>query len=449
MRVLPRTVAWRIALLGFLVYAAAILLLGLAVYIATHAAFAQQIDARIDQAASTLMAEYRDDGVSGLRDAVAQRQNSGALTLGIAVFAPDGRRVAGNFDTPMPPPGWQTIAYIDPLEGSDRARAKVSELPDGHRLVVAADLDSLETIDRTIFKMFTLTLFALLVLGLGGALLLARYLRRRLATIEGTANAIASGSFERRAIVGSSDDEFDRVAASLNGMLDRIVDLIANLRQVSADLAHDLRTPLAGLRNQLETLHVERDDDARSALAERAMGKVDDILALFGAILRISEVEAGSLRSAFVPIDLTALVLDLGDTLRPLVEDSGRQFDVAVTDGMRIKGDRELLAQAIINLIENAQRHTPGGSRIALSAHPAGAVVAIEVRDNGPGIRPADRVRVLQRFVRLETSRSTPGHGLGLSLAAAIAKAHGGSLTLDEATPGLIATLTIARRMES
>lgn len=228
-------------------------------------------------------------------------------------------------------------------------------------------------------------------------------------------------------------------------MLDRIAGLIANLRQVSADIAHDLRTPLSGLRTHLETLRLEQDEGARTALAESAIVRADELLALFNALLRISEVEEGGLQKAFAPLDLSTLVADLGETLRPLVEDSGRQFDVAVAAGLHINGDRELVAQALINLVENAQRHTPMGSRIGLAVLASGDAVAMQVRDNGLGIPAADRQRVLKRFVRLEASRSTPGHGLGLSLVAAIARAHGGRLTLEDAGPGLIATLTVPR----
>lgn len=444
MKVLPRSAARRIALVTFLAYAASMLILGAAVFAATHAAFVRQLDSSIEQASTALIGEFRDDGIRGLRDAITQLHGPGPIALGTALFAPDGRRMAGNIDTPMPGPGWQHIVFADPLEGPDPARAKVTALQGGYRLVVAADLESLEAIDRTILGMFALAFAVLLALGLGGAVLLARYLRRRLFTIEATAAAIVAGKLAQRALVGSADDEFDRVAASLNAMLDRIAGLIANLRQVSADLAHDLRTPLAGLRNQLEALRSEQDGTARAAMAECAAGKADDILALFGAILRISEVEEGSLRRAFAPLDVTALVTDLGETLTPLAEDGGHQLEVIVEPDLTVRGDRELLSQAIINLVENALRHTPAGSKICLSAEQAGQVIAIEVRDNGVGIPANDRDRVQQRFVRLEASRSTPGHGLGLSLAAAIAQAHGGTLTLADAAPGLAATIAIA-----
>lgn len=443
MKILPRSAARRIALIGFVAYAAAMLLLGIAVFAATHAAFVRQLDTSIEQATKSLLSEYRDDGIRGLGEAIAQQHGPGPIALGSVLFSPDGRRIAGNIDTAMPKPGWQHIVFADPLEGPDPARAKVSPLPGGYRLVVAADLESLEAIDRTIMGMFALAFAALLALGLGGAMLLARYLTGRLATIEATAKAIVAGNLDQRAVVGSADDEFDRVAASLNAMLDRIAGLITNLRQVSADLAHDLRTPLASLRNQLEVMRAGTDSPSSAAMAEAAVGKADEILALFGAILRISEVEEGSLRKAFAPLDLAALVIDLGETLIPLAEDSYHRLEVFAQAGLTARGDRELLSQAIINLVENGMRHTPAGSNISLEATSVGQSIIVEVRDDGPGIPEGERARVLRRFVRLESSRSTPGHGLGLSLVTAIAQIHGGTLTISDAGPGLAATIVI------
>lgn len=262
--------------------------------------------------------------------------------------------------------------FEDPLEGPDPARAKVTPLPDGYRLVVAADLESLEAIDRTILAMFALAFGALLLLGLGGTFLLAGYLRRRLTGIEMTAAAVIDGDLAQRAVVGSAGDEFDRIAASINAMLDRIAGLIANLRQVSGDLAHDLRTPLSRLRNQLERLREETGEAERVELVERSITQSEDVLLLFDAILRISEVEEGSLKRAFSRVNLSRLVSELGETLIPLAEDANRTLTVTVESGMAVTGDRELLAQALINLIENTLRHTGEGARIRLEARTEG-----------------------------------------------------------------------------
>lgn len=443
---LPRSAARRIALVAFLAYAAAMLALGISVFYATHAAFSRQIDTSIEQTTRALLVEYRDDGVRGISEAIAQQRGPGPISLGTALYDPTGQRIAGNLLTPMPAPGWQRIVFSDPEEGPDPARAKVTALSGGYRLAVAADLESLEAIDRTILSMFGIAMGFLLLLGIGGAMALAAYLRRRLSSIEATAGAIIRGDLDRRAAVSGADDEFDRVAASLNSMLDRIAGLIANLRQVSGDLAHDLRTPLTRLRNQLERLRSDGLTAAKEAQADEALAQADSVLSLFGAILRISEVEEGSLRRAFAAVDLSSLTRELGETLTPLAEDARRVLDIEVADDLIVTGDRELLAQAIINLVENALRHTPEGSRIALTARSEEVEVVLTVSDDGPGIAEGDRERVQQRFVRLEAARSTDGHGLGLSLVRAIADMHGAKFVLGDAAPGLVAQIRLPQR---
>ncbi|MCR6497007.1 HAMP domain-containing histidine kinase [Thermomonas sp. S9] len=447
-RLLPRSAARRIALVGLLIYALALLPLGAAIYYATHAALRRQIEANLVQLSDTLQTDYRNDGARGLLQMMARLHGSGPIPQGAALFAPDGRRLGGNIDTTLPAAsGWQRILLRDPREGPDPALALVRVLPDGNRLVVAADLEALEAIGRTLLGMFALAALALLVLGALAAWALTRYLGHRLAPIQATADAVMRGQLEQRARVGAGGDEFDRVAASLNAMLDRIAALVDHLRQVSADLAHDLRTPLMRLRNQLETLPQEADPERRQALLAAAQARTDEVLGLFDAILRIAEVDAGELARGFGVLDLSALLNDLAESLQPLAEDTGHPFSYAIAPGLTVHGDRQLLAQAVLNLVENALRHTSPGCRVELRAGIAadagsGAIV-ICVRDDGPGIPAVDRERVRQRFVRLEASRHTPGHGLGLSLVEAIAQAHAGRLQLEDAAPGLRACLVL------
>lgn len=441
-----QSAARRIALMAFCAYALAMLLLAVAVFYATHAAFSRQLNQGVEQASSALLVEYRDGGLADLSRTIDMQHSPGPISLGMALFGPDGRRVAGNLDTNAPMPGWQRIAFFDPLEGPDTARAKVTALSGGYRLVVAADLEDLTAIDHAILGIFAVAMVMLLGIGIGGALVLARYLQAKLAVIDDTAAAIVAGDLARRAPVGRNGDEFDRVAASLNAMLDRIAALIANLRQVSADLAHDLRTPLAGLRNHLERM---AQGGQSAPQIGPALDKTDEVLQLFDAILRISEVEEGSLRRAFTRLDLAGLLGELSETLNLLAEDAGKRLETRWQTGLYVLGDRQLLAQVLTNLVENTLRHTPPGSKIDVSVLGDADWVTLQVRDNGPGIPEADRARVLQRFVRLEASRSTPGHGLGLSLVNAIAAAHGARLTLGDAAPGLIVTLTFPRKSAS
>ncbi|GAA4778563.1 ATP-binding protein [Stakelama sediminis] len=441
MKTLVNSAAYRIAFASSLAFALATLLIGIAVFYAAHVAFARQMDANIEQASSAITAELYDEGMRGVMDAVRGRESGGPDALGYAVFASTGKRVAGALDTPMPPLGWHDIVFRDPREGPDRARARTVGLPGGYRLTVAADKESLEQIDATILTIFGIAFIVVLCIGVAGALILGAYLRRRLARIETTAGAIAGGDLSRRMIVGPHDDEFDRVAASLNAMLDRIVGLIANLRQVTSDLAHDLRTPLMRLRNRLEALHEPAPDDQWAVRIDDAVDNADDVLRLFDAILRISELEEGSLRRNFGPVDLETLVTDIAESHEPLAEDAGKRLSVRIDAPARVEGDRELLAQALINLIENALRHTPEGSAIVIGIGHEGGRPAVYVADTGPGIPADQRDRVVQRFVRLETSRSTPGHGLGLSLVSAIAAAHRARLALRDRAPGLEAVI--------
>lgn len=432
MRIIIRSAAYRMAFVASLTFAAATLLLGVAIYFAAHAAIAQQMDETIEQDAMALVAEHRDEGVAGLSEAIHQREGNGLHALGYALFDSAGRRVAGGMNTPMPPTGWHTIRFLDPVEGPDPARAKITALPRGYRLVVAADLEPLEQIDSTILTLFGAAFAGLLLIGIVVALAFGSYLRRRLARIEITAYGIVDGDLSRRMALGPRNDEFDHVAASLNIMLDRFASLIKNLRQVTSDLAHDLRTPLARLRNQLETLQGHVEPGRQRTTAHDAVEQADEVLHLFDAILRISELEEGSLRRRFKTVDLCKLIHELGETHAPLAEDDAKTLAVKVESECFVEGDRELIAQALINLIENALRHTPEGTAIAIGSRRGFGEVVAYVRDNGPGIPEAERERALERFVRLEEARSTPGHGLGLSLVRAIAQAHDAGLSMSD-----------------
>lgn len=444
-----RSAAYRIAFVSSIAFALATLLLGAAVYYAAHTALERQMDAGIEQASSALESEFREDGIDGIREAMAQRASRTPVSLGYALFDPSGRRIAGGMDLPRPDTGWRRIRFLDPREGPDPARALVTALPDGYRLVVAADLAPLEAIDRTILAIFGVAFVALIGIGLLGTLMLGGYLRRRLLRIERTAAAIAGGDLTPRMELGPSDDEFDRVAASLNAMLDRIESLVVSIRQVTSDLAHDLRTPLARLRNQLELLRERATDSANTELAENAVERADEVLRMFEAILRISELREGNLRHRFEAVDLGTLVEELGEMHAPIAEDEDRSLSWEAQRGCVVRGDRELIAQALINLIENALCHTPPGSHIVLRASCDERMVTACVADNGAGIAPEDRERVLERFVRLESSRTKPGHGLGLSLVKAIADAHGAAVEMRDASPGLEIHLRFPRRQDS
>lgn len=442
---LLRSAANRIAILTALAFALATFAIGLAVYFAANSAFQRELDNVIQQGNVSLLASYADDGMDGLTESIRERERSISNTLTFAIFGQDGRKLAGALDTPMPAPGWQRIFFRDPQEGTDPARALVTTLSGGNRLVVAADLEPVEAISKTILTVFSLGFLAMLVIATIFALVLGRYLKRRLDRIATGSHAFASGDFTGRADVGRHGDEFDQLAASLNAMLDRIAALVLNLQQVTTDLAHDMRTPLSHLRSHLERLR-DSPDDSRGEMIEVAIEKSDELLSLFAAMLRISELEHADLKRHFGLLDLSELVRDLAETHEPLAEDCGHALlTIAEDKSVTIHGDRELLAQALINLIQNALRHTPSSSRIELGATYKDGHPMMFVRDNGVGIPDQDRQRVLDRFVRLEAARSTPGNGLGLSLARAIAEAHGARLELRDAKPGLEVRIVFAK----
>lgn len=440
MRILPRTAAYRIAFLSAMIFVLSTIAIGFAVLYAVHHAFQRQLEDSILEASNSLQAEFVDDGASGITQAIAVRQASTSSVLGFALFDRAGQRIAGQMDTPMPPPGWHRIVFRDPVEGPDRAMALATALANGNRLVVAADLEPVERMDRKILLVFAFGCAGALLLGMVFAFVLGQYLKRRLDAIAKGSIAFAAGDYSGRAEVGPSGDEFDNLAASLNAMLDRIEALLRNLRQVTSDLAHDLRTPLTRLHSQLERLRTAPESE-REELTEAAIEKGDEILQMFAAILRISELEGGELHRHFRTLDLGALANEIFEAHEPLAEDSRHLLLVDAPVPIHVIGDRELLAQAMINLVENALRHTPSGSRIEIGAACVGDRPMLFVRDNGPGIPEQDRERATERFVRLEAERSTPGNGLGLSLVRAIAEAHGAILELSDASPGLMARI--------
>ena len=407
-----------------------------------HYALLARIDSILADDSQTLVAEYRAGGDDSLADAIASREATWSPTrLLFAVYAPDGRRIMGTFSAAMPPVGQGDVGFNDVHDHRfETARALTVDLGSGRRLTVAADLDSTRPIVRAVLFVFVLALFGVLLLGVIGATLLGAYLRRRLNSINVSARAIIGGDIGQRMPVGPRGDEFDQLGTTLNHMLDRIETLLDNLRQVSSDIAHDLRTPLARLRARLEQGLGDREGRG-TALISEAIERVDDVLILFAAILRIAEVESGETKRLFRPFDLSVLVGNLSESFTLSFEDHGRTLLSSIEPSVVIDGDRELIAQAIINLLENAERHTPRGAIVRLTLVRTGPCACVAVVDNGTGVPASQLHRITQRFTRLSADRNTPGHGLGLSLVTAVAGLHCGRLVLRNAEPGLSAML--------
>lgn len=299
--------------------------------------------------------------------------------------------------------------------------------------------------DERLLQLVAVALAVVAATSVAGAVLLVRSLRRRLRRIGEVAAAIASGDLARRVPVGVRHDEFNRLGRAVNAMLDRITSLVENLRQVSTDVAHDLRTPLARIRAGLESV-ADEDDPARlrSAIV-KAISEGDDLLALFGAILRIAEVERGGAAVVTAPVDLAEVAAYMTEAYAPAVADGGRTLRLDAPLPVHVRADRALLFQALANLIDNAQLHTPPGTTIAVGAGRRDEAAVLCVADDGPGVPMGDREHVTRRFARLERSRTTPGHGLGLNMVSAIARAHGGSFELGDAAPGLLAEIVLPK----
>lgn len=434
-----RSAAYRIALVYALGFAMATAALGVAVIFFAHAAFMRQLEAQIIEDSGALAAEYRLEGQKGLNFAIGEREAGNATNeLLYAVFARDGRRISGGLHARRPVTGWSDLDFQDPLEGPDVARAWAVDLDDGTRLVVGADRSVVERVDGMLGGIFLAAFAVILLLSLSGALLLGAYLRRRLAGISGAADRIMAGDIRRRVPESGTGDEFDALAHALNRMLDRITGLLENLRQLSGDIAHDLRTPLARLRSHLEeSLEDVGGPERQRARLSSALEQTDGVLALFAAILRISEIEGGRRKASFRAIDLSEMTSDIVDSYIPAVAEGGRSLSSHVTVAATVQGDHELLAQAIINLLDNAQMHTPPGTQIDLVLEKDATAVRVVICDNGPGVPVEQHDAIFRRFVRLDRGRTISGNGLGLNLVAAIVAMHDGRVEVGDNGPGL------------
>jgi len=278
---------------------------------------------------------------------------------------------------------------------------------------------------------------AIMIAGAGGLLVGFRFMRR-VDAIARTCQGIVAGRLDERIPLTGREDEWDRLAGAINEMLNRISALLENLRQVSSDVAHDLRTPLTRVRNRLEEASNKSMSVADySAAVTTAMDDMDQVLAMFSALLRISQVEAGARLHTFSVVPLTEILENVYQMYLPVAEDCRRSLTSSLAAGVRIRGDAELLTQMFSNLVENAIRHTPEHTKIQMNLTVEGEGVAASIADDGPGVDPSEHEKVLRRFYRGSSSRAIEGYGLGLALVAAIAQLHQAKLTLCDAKPGL------------
>jgi signal transduction histidine kinase len=399
----------------------------------------------IDADISTIKNGFRDKGLSEAFEVVQQRLGtgdySGADLPGGYILIEDqvaGRR-AGNL---QPGDFRQGLFSFSPRNLHSDAKVTVLGrgvyIAEGVYLFVGRDTGQIAATRVRILKAFAWIEGAAIVFaGLGGIFFSVQFMRR-IDAITRTCQAIMSGKFNDRISMRGSGDELDGLAVAINNMLDRISTLLDNLRQVSSDVAHDLRTPLTHLRNRLEDARqnsVTVEDYAQ--VVTHAIEDTDHLLGIFAALLRISQIESGSRLAAFSPLSLSALVERIYEMYRPVAEDEHHVLLHDVQPDVRIRGDAELLTQLFSNVIENAIRHTPPGTRILIALRVSANTAVASVEDNGPGIPAVEHDKVFRRFYRLTSSRSTPGNGLGLALVAAIGNLHNAKIELCDGQPGL------------
>lgn len=413
-----------------------------------------QTDDTIRTEITSLAEHYREFGLVQLVQIIGERSAGRPGRRGIYLLTgPDFKPLAGNLtawpEVAKGDPGWVDFLIETgnvPGAKPQVARAHTFVLTGGFRLLVGRDTTERSELRSLIGETLVGALILSTLLAILGGVIMSRNLLRRIDAINRGSHAILAGDLKRRMPVRDSDDEFDQLARNLNDMLDRIEQLMAGMRNVGNDIAHDLRSPISRLRSRLEvTLLKAQDAETYRTTLEESVAEIENILATFNAILNISLAESGALRDDFEDLELGHLVADVTELYAPLAEESGSPLEVETAPDLMVRGNRHLLSQALANLLDNAVKYGAGQGAIRIAATKTAGGIKITVADHGPGIPAEQRGEVLKRFVRLEGSRSAPGSGLGLALVAAVAHLHGWELHLEDNEPGLRVTLQAAR----
>ncbi len=420
------------------------------VYVAAVEYMEQQARETIDADAQGLLEAQALGGVGRLIELVETRSVHDPDQASFYLLVdPQGRYVAGNIGSwPDEPPQLGDLFRLQLIDRRRRDRetrqvlARAVELPSGHRLLVGRDIEDKIRTQQLLRHAIAGGTGLMLLLGLAGGFALSRWTVGRLEQINRTTRAIMAGHLGRRIELQGGGDEFDELAQNLNAMLERIEELVASMREVTDNVAHDLRTPLNRIRSRIEVALLEElDREQAREILEATMRDADGLISTFNALLSIARAEAGGERRAHVAVDLAELARDVAELYEPLADEKRITLAVEVGEPIHVTGDRELLAQALANLVDNAIKYTPAGGHVAVRTRST-PQPTLEVADDGPGIPTELRPKALQRFVRLQPDRSTPGNGLGLSLVAAVAKLHGAHLELADNQPGLRVTLS-------
>ncbi len=438
-----RTASFKLAALYVVLFGVSSLVVFGIVYWLTLGALYKQTVFSVEGEWSALKAEYRKGHEGELADEIKQRIGSGKHPL-VYYLLQDvrGRKLAGNLPSMDPFDGLRKIRAPSAASASERAKDAVKRralvlggiLSDGYFLAVGNSTFQNDESEEAIGEAFFWAMGAVLLLALGGGAMLSIGFLRRIDEINRTAHAIIDGRFTERIRTSGTHDELDQLAVNLNDMLDRIQALMESLQQVSSNIAHDLRTPLGRLRQNLESARLDSKSIADyDGAVDRALVDADAILATFSSLLRIAQIEATTRRDSFQSVDLSAVFESVASTYAAVAEDMGKRIVAGIEPDLTVRGDRELLVQMLVNLVENALKHTPPSTtvQILLEDDPRSGPVG-HVIDDGPGIPRDNHEKIFDRFYRLEKSRSTPGNGLGLALVRAVAELHGAAIVIVE-----------------
>ncbi len=430
------TATFRLTALYLLFFALSVSLLAVLLYFAARSALEAEVRAQITTESNLLLFEYREDGLEELLEETEERIEKSAPgnRLLYTIRNPQGKVIFDDIPDDTDARGWQK------LDGEMPRLFYFTQLKNGYVLGVGKDLVSLQSTQYILARTVGWILAVALILGLAGGLLLSRRTLAQLRSITQTAREVGEGRLSQRIPISHSGDELDELGQTLNGMLDRIENLLSSVRHVSTGIAHDLRTPLARLRNHLESLRTSVSSESQAAGLDRALAEIDTILQTFAAMLRLAEVESGSLRDRLKPVDLSTLLGQIADAYRPLLEECNGQLELGAMEldaqaGNTVLGDAGLLQQLLANLLENALQHAGPAPAVSLKVARHNKQVWLEVSDHGPGIPVEQRAQALQPFERLGDGAGS--HGFGLALVAAIARLHDAELQLLDNQPGL------------
>jgi signal transduction histidine kinase len=417
----------------------------------------EQIQQTVDAEIRALSEQYTQGGIRQLTDAVERRLRApgGSLYL---LTTQSGDVIAGNIDPPryVPVEKDELVETIYQRRGEPEiaphpALLRLFLIPGGFRLLIGHDIEDHRVLRDILRNALGVSLFWLVLVGVFGGLFVSYRMIERVDIMSASARRIMAGDMNERLAVSGSGDELDRLAENFNAMLARISELMAGLREVSDNIAHDLKTPLTRMRNRAEAALRQADDPKKQKEALAAIiDESDDLIAVFNALLMIARAEAGYSTDNLVACDAGVVVGDMAEMYEPVAEEQGMTLALETESGLMVTGNRELLGQAVVNLIDNALKYgrCERDPHVDVSARRAGDRIEITVADHGPGVSTADRERLTGRFVRLENSRTLPGSGLGLSMAAAIARLHHGVLRIEDNAPGLRVTLSLPAAQE-